>query len=392
MENNYIKNKDFVLWIITKDEQLNNYWTNYIIQNPEELKNIEEAKKEIQSLRVKKYVLNTTDKIKLKKQIFSDISKSKQKNRFYLFTRYAAACIILLTSIISFIYISNQKNDLYSIEDHNHIINENQTEIELIINQDKKINLSNNITVNISSISKEKIKDTTEIKEAEQTIDNINIKENSLYTLKVPRGKRSSIILEDGTKVWINSETILQFPEKFEDKERIIYVDGEIFLEVAHNKNAPFHVKTKQMDICVLGTSFNVSAYASDNEEMVVLKEGSVKISGTKGLEKILKPNERLTANDENLIIETVDINDYISWKEGYLQFHDKNLSEVLTQLSRYYKIDFNYDTKIGQMKCFGKLILFDTPEEVMETLKSTLGIEYKINENKIIIDVEPLK
>ena len=236
---------------------------------------------------------------------------------------------------------------------------------------------------------------TLEVINVEIEIKSIDRKQHSeqekedehLNMLSVPNGRRSSLILSDGTKVWINSGTVLQFPETFEKEKRVLYVNGEIYIEVAKHPQWPFYVKTNQMEVQVLGTSFGITAYDDEIFQTVVLKEGSVFVKNNQGNGQTIQPNQCLMVEKEEMTVKDVDVYDYISWIDGVLQFHEKSLQKVLNSLSRYYRVRFDCPMEIGQIKCSGNLVLFDDIDQVLQTLQRTLSISFSHRDEVIKIE-----
>ncbi|MDR2361408.1 MAG: FecR domain-containing protein [Prevotellaceae bacterium] len=204
--------------------------------------------------------------------------------------------------------------------------------------------------------------------------------------LIVPKGRRSSIILADNTHVWLNSGTTLIFPSSFERHRREIYVDGEIYIEVEKDATRPFIVKSSALNIEVLGTKFNVSAYSSDVEQTVVLVEGSVEIAA--GLRRTrLFPNQRFsTDNKGGYEVDEVTVTDYTSWRHGWIQTNTTSLEELARRLSRYYDKEIICDTRVAHLKCYGKLVLFDDLDKALHTVSKNMNIEYRYTNNKTIM------
>ena len=135
----------------------------------------------------------------------------------------------------------------------------------------------------------------------------------------------------------MNAGSKLAYPTEFGKAIREIYVDGEIYIEVAEDEKRPFVIKTEQMDIQVLGTKFNVSAYKADMIKSVVLLSGSVSISSDiNRKEIILNPNQMYSALENTCSVESVDANVYILWTQGLYQFESEELGNILTRLERY--------------------------------------------------------
>jgi len=263
--------------------------------------------------------------------------------------------------------------------------------VQLLLSKDKKIAIEGKETqvdyskegcVDINK--KEKVEVKKEDKD-EKTIFN---------QLVVPAGKRSMLTLNDGTKVWINSGSKLVFPVNFEKNKREIFAEGEIYLDVTHDPDRPFIVHTQSIDMKVLGTQFNVSAYTDEPNLQVVLVSGKVEIRENGNSKEILKPNQMFSYNKENHDFSTspVNVTDYTAWKDGYYIFNSKNLGIVFTKLSKYYNVHFKCDEKINELICSGKLDLKDNLQEVLSLLEKaapTIKIQ-NTSESEYTVIVKP--
>ena len=198
--------------------------------------------------------------------------------------------------------------------------------------------------------------------------------EGELNKLVVSYGKRAHVTLCDGTKIWANAGTVLLFPTRFEDKKREIYVDGEIYIDVTPNPEKPFIVKTSDMGIKVLGTSFYVSAYRKDAEKSIVLVTGKVEVAASNGETVRILPNDRFRQSADRYVVDKVNVEDYGAWKDGQLSFRNTELSGILKQLSRYYNVKIVYD-KQRPITCSGKLNLDDTIEQLLNTITETAPV-----------------
>jgi len=220
--------------------------------------------------------------------------------------------------------------------------------------------------------------------------------ENQMNEAVIPYGKRLELQLTDGTKVWLNAGSKLAFPSKFNKKNREVYLEGEACFKVAKNEKQPFIVKAGKLDIKVLGTFFDVSAYPVDGTIETVLLEGSVAVKkpGLIGLSKtevILKPNQRANFNKENQefkISDDPNASVSVAWIEGWLQFSSENLQSVFTKLERYYNIEIQASGNFASTQYItGKLDLKDSLELVMKALGDVAKLNYRINDNKVYID-----
>ena len=180
-------------------------------------------------------------------------------------------------------------------------------------------------------------------------------KTNIYNQLIVPAGKRSSITFTDGTCIWLSANSRIVYPVEFKQHKREIYIEGEAFLSVSHDPNRPFIVKTSQMDIQVLGTTFNVSAYENKQTQSVVLVSGKIKVKTSKNESKTLSPNNLLSYNEqEGIHIQSVDVQKYIAWKDGFYLFQTEKLKDIATKLSDYYGKKIMIDSPLKTITCSG--------------------------------------
>lgn len=388
-----IHDDSFILWCLFPTEESEQVWIDdYLTLYPEEKENIKKARQMVRSLKLNNRKLSPIEKESLKENIINDLRKFRKPKRMRLTWQYAAACILIICTLGSLFLITKenlfQERDILSLVDDIQL-DVNQTEVELHLAQEK-MKVSDNATILVDQQGKIKVtdKDINNLEATERKcIGEAKEKGNHMNVLSVPKGRHSSLILPDGTKVWVNSGTVLQFPEIFEKEKRMIYVEGEVYLEVTKDASRPFYVKTNQMEIRVLGTSFGIVAYKDENFQSVVLKEGSVAVEGYKSGKQIIKPNDLLVLENGQMSVSHVNVYDYISWIDGILQFREKNLGEVLRSVSRYYRVQFSYPPDIEQVKCSGKLVLFDNMDQVLQTLQKTLSVSFHRKGNLIEVN-----
>ena len=175
----------------------------------------------------------------------------------------------------------------------------------------------------------------------------------------------------------MNSGSRVIYPELFEIDQREIYVDGEVYLQVAPDKERPFIVKTKKTDIKVLGTIFNVSAYEEEDTQTIALVEGSVEVIVNRKKAAVLTPNELFQYKDRQINIKKTNLTQYISWVEGWYIFDREQLSVILDKLSRYYGKNIEYHEDMGSIRCSGKLDLKDNFDEVLNAVLNATSVHY---------------
>ena len=171
-----------------------------------------------------------------------------------------------------------------------------------------------------------------------------------------------------------------------------IHVDGEVYMEVYPDKERPFIVKSKKMDVQVLGTKFNISTYESNQEVSVVLVSGKVNVRTDNSIETVLDPSDRLTYEKGTTDIKKVNVENYISWKDGFYTFDNECFSIVLDKLSNYYGKKITYSGAVGSLRCSGSLNLDEDMIKVLTGLGSTMPIDFTIEREYISVIVKPQK
>jgi ferric-dicitrate binding protein FerR (iron transport regulator) len=165
-----------------------------------------------------------------------------------------------------------------------------------------------------------------------------------LLTLTTPRGKDYHVTLADGTEVWMNADSRLEFPKQFTGSQRRVKLKGEAYFQVAKNASKPFIVETDFFNTTVLGTTFNLKAYSAKDAN-IVLVEGSVRVNA-KGHEITLKPGQQAILNSQSSIlnIKEVDTYPYTQWREGFFYFENQTLFEIMQELGRWYNVNIAFD------------------------------------------------
>lgn len=198
----------------------------------------------------------------------------------------------------------------------------------------------------------------------------------------VPYGRRHRIDLSDGTVVELNSGSRLVFPAVFSGKKREVYLQGEAFFAVSRKEGQPFVVRTDFMDIQVLGTQFNVAAYNGENTVSAILAEGSVDVvQKGKMLANArvnLKPGQGYfySVEKSEYEITEVNLNHYISWKDGWLYMKDQPVTDIVKKLEKYYNIKIDIDEpRLAGALVSGKLVLSDNLDHALGYLAKTLEV-----------------
>jgi ferric-dicitrate binding protein FerR (iron transport regulator) len=331
------------------------------------------AKRYLSSLTATKGRMSDTELHSLFKKI--QATQKKKRRKLFFYRAAASLLLILMGSAFAFYRLSENREDPILVAG-SQTPKINSEYIELLLSEEERIT----ITETDASID---YGQKGEIKINDKTLENGHPakKEKEYNQLIVPYGKRSSLTLEDGTAIWLNAGTRVVYPVTFDDDKREIYVDGEIYIDVAKEAARPFYVKTSDMQISVLGTSFNVTAYETDAAGSVVLVEGSVQVKN-KGdkTSRLLKPNEMFTKQDGQ--VKQVTASNHITWVKGIYISDNEMLESILSRLSRYYNVKITVDSHAAGLLCSGKLDLKEDITGVFDVLSSTAPVTYKTDEN----------
>ncbi|NIG57279.1 DUF4974 domain-containing protein [Chitinophaga sp. Cy-1792] len=202
-------------------------------------------------------------------------------------------------------------------------------------------------------------------------------------TLQTARGEQYVLGLPDGTRVWVNASSTLTFPTSFKGlKNRSVTITGEAYFEVAPNAAQPFLVHNGTQEIAVLGTSFNVNNYPDEPASKITLLQGAVKIN-----DKVLKPGQQaVTGQDGVLKINTVETSSVIAWKNGYFEFNDENIFEIMRKVSRWYDVDVVYNGEIPMNKMEGSISRQDSVSRLLNTIQRAGLLRFSIEQKKIVV------
>ncbi|MBB6126794.1 FecR family protein [Mucilaginibacter lappiensis] len=207
-----------------------------------------------------------------------------------------------------------------------------------------------------------------------------------MNTIATPRGGQYQLVLNDGSKVWLNSASSLSFPAEFTGKTREVEITGEAYFEVAKNAAMPFRVKTNHTVIEVLGTHFNTMAYNDEAVMKTTLLEGSVKISNN-NYTSILKPGQQASLNQtgEIRVVDDADADESVAWKDGLFQFTDASIQSIMRQAARWYDVEVSYEGKIPVREFTGRISRNVKASELLGMLKYE-GVNFKIEDKHITI------
>lgn len=206
--------------------------------------------------------------------------------------------------------------------------------------------------------------------------------------LEIPRGGEFCLTLSDGTRVWLNSETSIQYPVAFGAKERRVFVQGEAYFEVAKDAKKPFTVQFMSSSVTVLGTSFNIRAYPEEKRSQTTLAEGSVRIYSP-GSSMLLKPGEQaeVSALSGEMVKQEVEVKNFTSWKDGRFVFEQQPLEDIMRTLERWYDIRVIFkDEGAKRISLSGNMKRYGDFSQVMKMLQMTGDVRFELHGNDVYI------
>ena len=204
--------------------------------------------------------------------------------------------------------------------------------------------------------------------------------------LEVPVAGECSLVLDDGTQVWVNADSRLKYPVQFVGEERKVFLEGEAYFIVAKD-SLPFVVSTSRGDVRVLGTTFNVKSYDKEVAMQATLVEGKVLVAqGQKEME--LAPGEQGTVTDAGIMAKrAVDVDEFVGWRKGIYVFKKQPLEDIMRDLSRWYGVSVFFQNEgLKQVSFTGNLKRYDNINEFLDVLQRTGDVKYRINNNTVII------
>ncbi|OFY44595.1 MAG: hypothetical protein A2X18_03195 [Bacteroidetes bacterium GWF2_40_14] len=323
---------------------------------------------------------------KLERQIDKQIDKHRYFNRSLF--RYAAAAVVILMITGTWFYYDRQQISLEQTAELqiNNIVPGGNKAI-LTLGDGSKIVLDSARTGTLATQGGSEI-----IKQDDGRLLYANSSpyeggQAGMNTIETPRGGEYFVELPDGSKAWLNAASSIKFPVEFNRKERRVAISGEVYFEVEKNK-VPFIVEVvNKPEVKVLGTHFNVNAYADESTVRTTLVEGYVQV----GL-VILKPGQQSELNSEGVIrVKEVNTSLYTAWKDGRFIFKDTPLEDIMRNMSRWYDVDIFYADSSLKSLCFtGNIPRETSVEEIFILLGKTKRIQFQVTNKTITIMKEP--
>ena len=207
--------------------------------------------------------------------------------------------------------------------------------------------------------------------------------------ISAPAGQRVQLELSDGTQVWLNARTKIEYPAAFVGKDRRVKLDGEAYFQVAKNASKPFIVQTSKGDVEVLGTKFNVESYSDDNTFTTALMEGAVKVTAG-GYQCNLKPNQMAYLKDGKIRVAPIEDYNPYRWREGIISFKNETFPDIIHEFEKYYGVEFRIENKaVMSYRCSGQFRHSDGVQYALRVLQKDVDFKFTRNEENHIIYIK---
>jgi ferric-dicitrate binding protein FerR (iron transport regulator) len=208
-----------------------------------------------------------------------------------------------------------------------------------------------------------------------------------INTLRTPKGGQFQVVLPDGTNVWLNAASSLQYPVVFNGPGRMVTLTGQAYFEVAHHAGQPFKVKVNNMVVEALGTGFDIMAYADEATINTTLVEGAVKVSAG-GENVLLKPGQQalLNGRQDAFTVKPADINKVLAWKSGLFVFNNTDLASILREVGRWYDVEIVNENNDNSKLYGGSISRKKDLRSVLRLLEADGTHHFKISGRKVIL------
>ena len=380
------------------EENIDKLWADYLNREPlseQDLQKLQEWMQAspknqefgefIRNLESQKDILKTRTS---PKEIWAALSRRKikkqQQKRLWKVVASCAAAVALFVGV--HVFMTHDKMvQVPAYPTYEQLLSSHAREAELILPNGQKYALGERDTTwqTIDGTGSMQTKDRTLIMQAGKAADT-----TAYYTLNVPYGAEYDLVLPDGSKVYLNAGSVLRYPERFNDTRREVFLSGEAYLEVVHNEEHPFVVRTRDIAVRVLGTIFNINAYPDNKWVKTTLVEGKVETQcGDRHI--TMEPGTQVAYDKEAHETAYFPVNThlYTSWKDGYYDFENMELGELAQILSRWYDVQIEFARpELRELRFSGRLKRYDSAETLFKMLDYVHNVTFTIEKGRIII------
>lgn len=212
-------------------------------------------------------------------------------------------------------------------------------------------------------------------------------KTSGFNTLATTNGETYRVRLPDGSMVWLNAASSLKYPISFQNSaERVVQLSGEAYFEISKDRKHPFIVKSREQQVEVLGTHFNINAYYDEPDIQTTLLEGSIRLRPERGIARILKPGQQAKLANGDLKILEADPRTATAWKDGHFRFKNESLQSVMRKISRWYNVEVTFQKGLPEDTYSGAVTRHSDIRQVLEIMEGSNNIHFTIKERRIIV------
>ncbi|WP_316825869.1 FecR family protein [Pedobacter miscanthi] len=296
----------------------------------------------------------------------------------------AAAVVFIVFSFTAYISLNKKKEHVFATD-----VAPGKNKAILTLANGKKISLSDATNGDIAKEAGFSITKTADGQLVYNIAESENIEDTRLNTISTPNGGEWQIRLPDGSTVWLNAASSIQYSLNIGTaKQRVVKLDGEAYFEVAKDKAHPFIVETDKQSVEVLGTHFNINSYNDEIVTKTTLLEGSVRVSQKNtDQSEILKPGEQSILSVSGIDVKGVDVDEAIAWKNGYFMFNNERQESILRKVARWYNVEIEYaDQDAKDVMYYGTVSRFEKISKVLRKFEQTGEVRFDIKGNKLIV------
>lgn len=296
----------------------------------------------------------------------------------------AAAVVFIVLSFTAYLSLQKKKEHVFATD-----VAPGKNKAILTLADGKKISLSDAMNGDVAKEAGFSITKTADGQLVYTLAESENINDTRLNTISTPNGGEWQIKLPDGSTVWLNAASSIQYSLNIGTaKQRLVKLDGEAYFEVAKNAAHPFIVETDKQSVEVLGTHFNINSYKDERITKTTLLEGSVRVShNTTNESEVLKPGEQSLVSVSGMDIKEVDVDESIAWKKGYFMFNNERQESILRKVARWYNVEIEYaDQDAKEVMYYGTVSRFEKISKVLRKFEQTGEVRFDIKGNKVIV------
>jgi ferric-dicitrate binding protein FerR (iron transport regulator) len=384
---------DFIAWVKYPDHASNLFWGKFIVDYPAHLPILNSAKAIVNKMKMREDTMDEQRAMQvwnnIEKGVFQETSGKKGSNVVSMRKWWMAAAVLLLLATGGYFFWKKEETvriaKTTTSPSHENDIAPGTNKAILTLGDGRNISLdsaSNGAISKQGNVTIIQLDGKLSYEVSKESLSNIEVTYNTIVT---PKGGQYQLVLADGSKVWLNAASSLRFPTVFTGNERRVQLNGEGYFEIAHDAAAPFIVEKGDTRVQVLGTHFNVNAYDDENQIQVTLLEGSVSVSRG-NMEKRLMPGQQAQIDSDIQIVDRVNIDKVMAWKNGWFEFDDTELSAIMRQISRWYDVDVVFEEKSLNQN-FGGRISKNLPLSAILQMLQSSGVKgFRLEGKKLYV------